>query len=294
MKNIISKLKIISIAVLVLSTYSCDAILEEDITDFGTGPNFVGFSGATLTLSAQANGEESSAEVPIRIIGPSVPDLTQEMLVMVSVDPASTAVEGLHYRLDSNSLVLTPQDGDGDMYQQMLPITILTEGIEPPLAEAPLLILNISELDSNENVVINNKTESVRISINYLCPSNLAGTYSVTTTYITHDFLSNYPSNTMEMEITENSFGTYSVPDFSGGLYGTGPYSSSYGTSGLEVTFTDSCDKISWSDQSDPWGDLVPSEGGVNEVDPETGIITISWTAEAYGEKGVSVYTPIE
>lgn len=129
-------------------------------------------------------------------------------------------------------------------------------------------------------------------SIAVACVSALAGTYSVTTTYGYHDFLPDFNPNTATVEITEVSPGTYSVEDLSGGLYSVGPYSTAYTTTGIAATFTDVCDDISWSGVEDPWGDVIMTEGGVNAVDPETGVITISWTALGYGENGVSVYTP--
>lgn len=126
------------------------------------------------------------------------------------------------------------------------------------------------------------------------CPSALEGTYSVFTTYGYHDYLPDYAETTMELTISRLENGNYVSTDFSGGLYGSGPYSVEYNTGPLDaVEFSEVCGEIMWSGQSDPWGDLVMTAGGVNQVDPATGVITISWTANAYGENGVSVYTPL-
>ncbi len=125
------------------------------------------------------------------------------------------------------------------------------------------------------------------------CPSALEGEYTVTTTYGFHDFLPDYATNTMDMTITKLDNGNYTTTDFSGGLYGTGPYNEAYNTGPLnEVEFAEVCGNIVWSDQVDPYGPLVMTEDGTNSVNPETGVITISWTAEGYGENAVSVYTP--
>jgi hypothetical protein len=126
---------------------------------------------------------------------------------------------------------------------------------------------------------------------------NIGGMYSVTTVYGFHDFLASYPSNTMDMEIVDNGDGTYFIQDFSGGLYDGGPYTGAYGTgpTSFDVTISVSLcgNTIQWSDQNDPWGATIPLDGGVNEVDLDTGIVTISWFNEGYGENGVSVYTPL-
>ena len=136
-------------------------------------------------------------------------------------------------------------------------------------------------------------TESLAVPMS--CQSNLSGTYSVTTTYGYHDFLPTYSTNTMNIEIVEVADGLYEVYDFSGGLYSSGPYSTEYGTddSSFTVQFRDTCNNISWSGQSDPWGSCIPNVEGDNYVDSNTGIITISWLCEGYGENGISIYTPL-
>ena len=125
---------------------------------------------------------------------------------------------------------------------------------------------------------------------------NLGGMYSVTTTYGYHDFLPDFSSHTMDMEIVDNGDGTYFIQDFSGGLYTVGPYVAAYGTdaNSFDVTISVALcgNTIVWSDQNDQWGACIPDDG-VNEVDLDTGIVTISWFCEGYGENGVSVYTPL-
>ena len=121
----------------------------------------------------------------------------------------------------------------------------------------------------------------------------LAGMYSVSTTYSTHDFLPDFSSHTMDAEIIDAGNGQFSVTDITGGLYSVGPYVAAYGTSESPLTSTELCENITWTGQSDYWGPVVTAPGGVNSVDPETGVITISWLCEGYGEEGVSIYTPM-
>jgi len=135
-------------------------------------------------------------------------------------------------------------------------------------------------------------TSATKVNIPVSCLSDLAGMYNVTTTYGYHDFLPDYNPNTTTAEIVEVGAGVYEIADFSGGLYSVGPYSVEYGTTGLPAQFSDICGEFSWTGQMDAWGEMIPLEGGVNSVDPATGVITISWYCVAYGESGVSVYTP--
>jgi hypothetical protein len=117
----------------------------------------------------------------------------------------------------------------------------------------------------------------------------------VTTTYGYHDFLPDFNPYTTEVEIEDLGGGSYFIEDFSGGLYTVGPYAGAYGTdeTSIAVTFDDVCGMINWADQTDPWGDVIPAAGGVNEIDQDTGVITISWFCTGYGESGVSIYTPL-
>jgi hypothetical protein len=157
-----------------------------------------------------------------------------------------------------------------------------------------------SETGSRLNLVLTDATGKVAgfkntfaLDVFKLCESNLAGVYNVTTTYGFHDFLPDYQSNTIEgVVITSEGGNVYSVTDFSGGLYSVGPYAAAYGTGAADnsLTFSDICGNIAWTGQTDPWGSI--STDGVNSVDLETGVITISWIADFYGETGVSIYTP--
>jgi len=141
----------------------------------------------------------------------------------------------------------------------------------------------------------NSVTTSHRVNLVCDVQLDLGGMYSVETTYGFHDFLPDFATNTMIMEIVDLGDGTFFVQDFSGGLYDGGPYSSAYNTgpTSFDFIFSNACKQIIWENQSDPWGAVVPLEGGKNEYDPGTGVIITSWFCEGYGENGVSIYTPI-
>lgn len=184
MKRIFNKLKYITVAVLVLGLSGCDALLDDEVTDFGTGPNFVGFASSAMTLAAVTDGSEYQMEVPLRIIGPTVPGLDSEVTVDITVDPSSTAIEGTHFSLPSTTVTLTPSSSQEDVFTGSMPITILTEGLVAPLDETPVLVLNMTNLSTSENVVINDKRETTSINLAYACPfdiNDFAGTYIATT-----------------------------------------------------------------------------------------------------------------
>ena len=124
------------------------------------------------------------------------------------------------------------------------------------------------------------------------CVSDLAGTYTAVTTYTAHDFLDDYPTNTMDLVVTEEGDGVYSVTDISGGLYSTGPYVDAYGTTGFAFTFSEKCGDINWTDQADPFGQNVEMvDGSPNVVDAD-GVISITVFLPTYFESWTIVMTP--
>ncbi|GAB1307622.1 hypothetical protein KH5_03050 [Urechidicola sp. KH5] len=206
-----------------------------------------------------------------------------ERIFNVVIDESSTAVEGVDYSLPFTNIVIPAGEYFGEIQVQGI--------FEGTTSEGSQLVLSINGGGVNE-VMVNN---SFTLDIVQKCISDLGGSYSVTTTYGYHDFLPSYSTNTMEVEISviDQEAGLYEIFDFSGGLYSDGPYSSAYGTSDFVVQFTENCGQIGWTGQSDQWGACIPLDGGVNSVDLNTGVVTISWYCEAYGENGVSVYTPL-
>ena len=190
MRNNKFTLQYLAVIALAILCSSCDALLDQDITDFGQGSNVVGFASNATTLTVPADGTDVPSSIPIYIIGPSVSNINSDITVSISIDPSSTAVEGVHYRLDSDTVTLSPSkdnlspSGSGVRFEGMLPVTIITEGIVPPIADPPVINLNITDITTDANVVINDKTDTVVATIGYACPfdiDNYTGTYLATT-----------------------------------------------------------------------------------------------------------------
>lgn len=180
MKNRFINFRLVLVALL-CSCLLSSCLLDDDVRDFGQGANLVGFENSTYSLKVNATGEDILTEVPVKIIGPSVAKVKGPVTVTFSVDPSSTAVEGVNFILNSNSFVLTP-DGSDD-FTGNLPITIITSGIQPPLDQDPVLNLTIDSI-ANSDLVINDKTSKIAVTIGYECPFNIndyAGTYETTT-----------------------------------------------------------------------------------------------------------------
>jgi hypothetical protein len=266
------KIFLLLTCVTLMSTFtSCND--EEDIHVYDSG-DIAYFSETASSLFVTI--DNPSEDIQIVSTATSSSDRTYT----VTIDPSSTAAEGVDFSLASSTLTIPAGEYFG---------TVTVNGIFDGALEAgSKLILNLTSTSSE--VATFDFTHTV--SIFKLCESDLGGTYEVTTTYGYHDFLPDFNPYTTTMDIEALGDANYFVQDFSGGLYTEGPYASAYGTgpTSFDLTFTDICNNISWVDQSDPWGTV--DMDGVNSVDPETGIITTSWYCNGYGENGVSVYVP--
>ena len=169
MKNNIKFLALICIS---LAFTSC--LVEEDSRDDQNdqGNNLLGFVEAQMNASVTTDGSETDLLLPIQLAGPTATGYTGEFTATIEVDPSSTAVEGVHYTLSASTVTIS---SDNNLIGNF-PLTIITEGILPPLDENPFLILNITSA-SDSSVVPNGRTSSININIEYLCFSMVTGKY---------------------------------------------------------------------------------------------------------------------
>src|SRR5659263_498489 len=157
-----------------------NSCLVDDTTTYDQndkGFNLAGFKDPSSSLSFVSDGSEYNFNIPVRIVGPTSMDLTNDVVVTFDVDPTSTAIEGTNVRLDNPTVTLKATDN----YLGFLPVTILTEGIVAPLAKAPILVLKAVTATGDPTVTNNGKP--INITLNYGCFSDLAGTYVVSTEY---------------------------------------------------------------------------------------------------------------
>ncbi|WP_040247851.1 hypothetical protein [Psychroserpens mesophilus] len=262
---------LLTAVVLSLFMFSCDEENENiHIYDSGTVTYFTNTAGNFFVTA-------DNPTTTIEVVSSSTSSAARTFTVSIDTD-ATTAVQGVEYVLDSNTVTIP-----AGSYFGTVEIGGLFDGA---LEEGSTLVLNLSGGSTA------GFDTQYTLNIFKLCESDLAGMYEVTTTYGFHDFLPDFNPHTQMMEWVELGEGAYFIQDFSGGLYDGGPYTDAYGTgpASMDVVVNDICGNISWIDQADPWGDILPN--GVNSVDPNTGVITTSWTCTGYGENGVSVYVP--
>jgi hypothetical protein len=281
MKKIV-KLFILPLALVL--TYSC---VSDDDSRFQSNPEsgWVEFPGSSTTTSVNSSLETISIPVNFTApINPSSLDVTYTIQdVLGNSSDAVSASGTVTFAANTNTAMINLN---------------VVPGADVALVASDITFdVVLQSASRGIGVGLSDGSATTVHTVNLVCDLtlDLGGMYSVTTNYGYHDFLPNFNPNTEVMEIIDNGDGTFFVQDFSGGLYNGGPYTAAYGTgpTSMDVTFSNSCNKIQWENQNDPWGAIIPLDGGVNEVDIATGVITISWFCEGYGENGVSVYTPL-
>ncbi|MDN3688220.1 DUF4843 domain-containing protein [Cyclobacterium jeungdonense] len=204
--------------------------------------------------------------VRVNLVGAQV---DQPVPVLLGVDPTSTAVEGVHYRLEDREVTIPANSSFVDV-----PLEILTGNLATD--EMPDLTLTI--LDAGETKISTNYFQ-LTIEIRLSCPSDLEGVYNTVT--VGTGGTVNY-----EVTITELEPFTYRISDITGGVY-----SQVFGAEDNPAVFTELCGEITITDQPDlVFGeDTFNGTGSVNE----DGTIRISWRTEESEESGVTTLTRV-
>jgi hypothetical protein len=230
------------------------------------GPNVAGFTNTRESISRIASGAQYQIELKMKVEGPSTSDLTGDVTVTYAATSASTAIEGVHYKLTNPTATLTKANN----YLGWGSFTMLTAGIDAPLAgPSPILVLQATTTTGDGTVIANGKP--VQITLNYACFSNLAGNYTETTQYYRGGVFQG--TTTRPAVITQTGEGTYRTSDV-----GHWTQAALGGTPGY--TFYDICDTIDIPGQNlvDTYSNWVEGVPGASSVDPDTGIITVEYT----------------
>lgn len=256
---------------------SCE---EEDYRDAYNGGEVIYFENATANFFVKSN----TSTVEIKVISTS--KTSSDRTFEVEIDTENSTSSG-DASLADNSFTIPANSYEG--------IITLNGNFDSAVEAGTKLVL---KLKSGSSAVDNMSAKGTSITVNVykLCESNLAGEYTMTTTYGYHDFLPNFNPNTIDVEliaVTENSYEI--VGDFTGGLWGD-LYKTEYGTEEISgIVISDICNNISWDQTLTGLGlyvgNLVYGESS-SYYDPATGNITISWKCTDYGETGISVYEP--
>lgn len=185
--------------------------VDEDpgiVEDIKSTQNVIGFVQRSAAVSAVAGGDETefSKSLIVSLKGPRLNEVSNDVTATVSVDlEKSTAVEGIHFSLPTSSFTIGTNDNNFNEFF----VTMLTEGIEPPLDSNPQLVLNIETATGDGTVTTG---APIVIDFLYLCFADLSGTYTVT-----NDFC--FPS--FSVDISQNPDGSWYASVLDGGFLHT-------------------------------------------------------------------------
>ncbi|WP_289055547.1 hypothetical protein [Carboxylicivirga marina] len=184
---------------------------EEDVTDvslIGDGLNIVQFESYSFGLGGLADGSEYAKEIQVKLSGPVLEKVTEDIQITVAPDPSSTAIAGDHYRIEQPTITLSADNN----YLGVIDIILMTEGNTPPMDgtpefedyESPMLYLNVSDVTGSDVVIPTGKT--AKISLNFTPPNPYAGTYSAEITYFHPTAGGSYPNDPYSHEVSDKEF----------------------------------------------------------------------------------------
>lgn len=175
MKNKIFKKRYIAAILSVFLMSSCDAILDQDETDFGQGPILAQFAKPSETANFITDGSVATYNVPIAIVGGDNQPINSPVEITISVDPSSTATAGVEFSLEKTSYTVMPGDLSVDAE-----IKVNTDNLDP--FDAKTLVLKIDS--SSQGVSESNKTNIVLQAVCELDMSGFVGNYTSTTSRV--------------------------------------------------------------------------------------------------------------
>jgi hypothetical protein len=260
---------------MVLIAFSCNDEINRTLTD-----EFVDIdsSNTSLLFLRVGDGQPVSFGVPVKLIAAAKSNAVSFTFDVIS---SSTAIEGLHYDVQSNSGSIPANSYEGE-----LPIVVYPDNLE--LGE--IVTLDLALRDSDVKLA---RTDTVSFEFQITCPSDLAGTYdAVTTGTSTDPCCPGEVMATSVVTLTDKGSGVYTINDWSAGIYLA--WYAVYGISaatveggGLNGDITELCGSVSGS-FGEPFGTAVTLTGS---VDPSTGVITYNWV-NGYADAATVTLTP--
>lgn len=273
------------IAVLVASL-TATACFDDPGTETFFGGNYVEFNDANLPnglISRFVRSSDTQTDVVDVQLNRVSTNGSGAITVNIEVDPASTAVEGVHYELNATSATMNAGE-----FVSTIPVTVLTGNIDP--SETPDLILNISSVTGAE---VSPNYGSLTIPIRVICPSELAGEYTVFWEFLqvgdgdggASQTASNLVLSDDPVTFEEIGAGAYNMDDMSFGLY-----SGVYGDTSPTGRLNDNCDVLTGASSNQ---DQYQDPFTINGVVQEDGTLRIEWS-NTYGDGGTVILTPVE
>ncbi len=259
-------------------------------------------SGANTTVPA-IDAKEGDTGVALNV---EIPTGT-ETDVTINFEFGGTAIFGTDFTCAGctsagGSVVIVPDPGDDpadEIDNTDILIDLLTDQNQDGNKTLTVTLVSASNGQGSVNVGRGGtdllRTQTVNIS-DIDC-GDVAGLYNVTGTILVDDFGSGPYAYDDRIALADCSLeGEYGIADITGGLY-TNDYATAYGIApaAAVIEFDPTTDgPVTWSGVSDQFGGSVIEDAAsatASNYNAATGVITIYWTATAYGERGITTYT---
>ena len=306
MKNIFKLILVITMGLLV---YSCEDF-DDPTEGLETGELFVQYAANVLdTLNASEGGDVYTwtVQAPISAGEDLVATVSFSGEAVFETDYTVTAEDDLGNDVlisssatgASFTIPFTPTGGD-DLITDQMNLTLAFPTDDNPDG-AKELIVTLDGATSSSGVTFVGGRGPIRrdlvVNIGDIDCGFARGSYDVNGTLLVDDFGSG-PYNAVELLASTNCpDGTvYGISDITGGLY-TNSYATVYGTSAraAEINIPEAGGVVTWEGVSDQFGGEIiedPASDTESNYNTTTGVITIYWTATAFGERGITTFTP--
>lgn len=277
--------RIYTLLAVLIASLTATACFDDPGTDTFFEGNFVEFNDGNLPNGLTARfvrlNTTQTDQVNVQINRVST-NGSAPITVNLEVDPASTAIEGVHYELGSLTATIAANE-----FVTSVPLTVLTGNIDP--SETPNLILKISSATGAE---ISTNYGDLTVAIRVICPSELAGDYTVFWEYLQtgdgdggpRQQFTDFVLGDTPVTFTASGTGSYLVSDISFGLYTDG-----YDDTAPVGRINDNCDVLTGASSNvDQYGDPFTINGEVQE----DGTLRITWS-NTWGDGGTAILTPV-
>ncbi len=260
---------------MLVATLTTTACFDEQGYDTIYSGNQVEFNAANLPNGLAATQVRSSStqtnviEIQVNRVSTSA---TGAITINLEADATSTAVSGVHYKLDATSVTIPAGE-----FIAKVPLTILTGNIEPN--ETPNLVLKMASATGAE---VSSTYGTLKVLIRVVCPSAI----SVATDKWVATGTSAYGTFTADVTVTPLGTGRYVISDISAGLY------KAFGFNTIqEAIYSDNCDKLTFVQaRATQFQITAPTvEPKIGSWNAATKTMTVYWSDVPNGINGKTV-----
>jgi hypothetical protein len=225
-------------------------------------------NGLTATQIRQSETQTDVVQVQVNRVST---DGSAAITINIGVDPTSTAVNGVHYSLASNSVTIPAGE-----FVANFPVTILTGNIEP--SETPQLKLVIESATGAE---LSPNYADLAINIRVVCPSDI----SVEDDVWAATGVSGFGTFTADVSVTPLGNGRYVISDVSAGLYAAFGFSTTQ-----EAIYADNCNALTFVQaRQTEFAISAPAvDPKVGSFDPSTETVVVYWSDPNNGINGIT------